>query len=322
MSEATPKVAVLGASGFVGSAVVEALSRRGAVAFPVRAPRIEAPSPLEITSIPGTFSDARDALTAAFAGADVVINCAGEPDAGSRALGKLYGANGVLPGVAGAAGRAAKARRYVHVSSAVVQGRTSRLDDSFVVDGFSAYARSKILGERSALDLGPTSTCVYRPPSVHAASRKVSWLTSRIAASPVASVAAPGTQNSPQAHIDNVGDVIAFLALTTAEPPVVVSHPSEGLTSAGLMQLLGGRPPLVIPRPLARGLTWTAEVAGRLVPAVAANARRVEMLWFGQDQAPSWAVEWGWLPVAGEREWQALAEELQSVLERPRNEHR
>lgn len=269
--------------------------------------------------MPQEFGDAVAELAAACAGADVVVNCAGDPDAGSRDLGALYGANGVLPGLAGDAARSVGARRYVHVSSAVVQGRASRLDDSFVVDGFSAYARSKILGERSALDLGPSSTCVYRPPSVHAPSRKVSRLTSRIASSPVASVAAPGTQNTPQAHITNVADLIAFLALTKAEPPPVVIHPSEGLTSAGLMELLGRRPPAVIPRPIARGLTRVADVAGRFVPAVAANARRVEMLWFGQEQAPSWAVEWGWLPAAGQREWQILARELQSAQERPRN---
>lgn len=316
MSESAPKVAVLGASGFVGSAVAEALSRRGAVVHAVRAPRLQAPVPVTTTDMPQAFREAVVQLAAACAGADVVVNCAGDPDAGSQDLGALYGANAVLPGVAGAAARTAGARRYVHVSSAVVQGRAPRLDDSFTVDGFSAYARSKILGERSALDLGPTCTCVYRPPSVHATSRKVSRLTSRIADSPLASVAAPGTQNTPQAHIANVGDIVAFLALTEADPPAVVTHPSEGLTAAGLMELLGGRRPLVIPRPVARGLTRAAEMAGCLVPAVAANARRVEMLWFGQQQAPSWASEWGWLPVAGQREWHTLARELQSVPER------
>jgi hypothetical protein len=36
---------------------------------------------------------------------------------------------------------------------------------------------------------------------------------------------------------------------------------------------------------------------------LAANARRLEMLWLGQDQADSWLTQAGWRPVAGHERW-------------------
>lgn len=61
---------------------------------------------------------------------DVIVNCAGNPDASSQDLKSLFGANGALPGIVAAKAGAAGASRYVHVSSAVVQGAALQLDDS------------------------------------------------------------------------------------------------------------------------------------------------------------------------------------------------
>jgi len=60
------------------------------------------------------------------------------------------------------------------------------------------------------------------------------------------------------------------------------------------MQVLGGRRPSELPR-------W-----------LAANAQRVEMLWSGQSQAPSWLTQAGWAAPVGAEAWSCLGRQPQS----------
>lgn len=311
MTVEAPLVAVVGASGFIGTAVCAALERRGASVARVSAPRVRFESPLPISAeVVEEFPAEVSRLAKEVAGADAAVNCAGQPDASLQDDAELLGANGVVPALVAEAAHRSGVRRLVHVSSAVVQGRLKQLDESDTFDGFSAYSRSKIEGERMVAELGPRQTVSYRPPSVHASSRRVTRMTARIARSGLASVAAPGSQNSPQALVDNVGDLVAFLALVDQVPPRVVAHPSEGISSAELLELLGGRNPRIIPRPAACAIVHLLASVGRKIPAAAANARRVEMLWFGQAQARSWANQAGWEPVSGKDEWRAMGRRL------------
>ena len=57
---------------------------------------------------------------------------------------------------------------------------------------------------------------------------------------------------------------------------------------------------------LAKAAVAMLTVRGRVLPQIAANARRVEMLWFGQPQATSWLTEAGWSPPAGHEAWREL----------------
>lgn len=306
----TTEIAVIGGSGFVGRAVMDRLRARGVLPRAVRAPRLRSSSesaPTAWTSWPEVVADLAEELR----GCDVVINCAGDPDASSRDLETLFGANAALPGIAAAAARAAGAHRFVHVSSAVVQGAAPRLDDSDNVSGFSAYARSKIYGERavSCAD-APASTTIYRPPSVHSPERRVTRSVHRLARSPLASVMGSGHAPTPQAHIQNVGDAIAELATTDQALPRVVIHPWEGWTTGELMRVFGeGHEPLHIPQRAARPVRHLLHAAGR-VPRLAANARRVEMMWFGQEQAASWLTSQGWTPVVDREGWVRMIAEM------------
>lgn len=292
------RIAVVGASGFVGSHVADQAQRRGHAVTRLRAPRLSGPADAD---------PAVRELAATLAGHAVVVNCAGNPDASSGDSAALDAANGVLPGVVGRAADAAGVTRYVHVSSAVVQGRRVVLDSSEDVDPFSAYARSKIAGERAAVSGGPTQTVVYRPPSVHAADRRVTRQLSRIARSPLSSVAGHGDDPTPQTHIDDVASAIVFLATCPIAPPRIVHHPAQGLTTAGLLRHLGGgREPRRLPRKLSRAAMAGARGAARLAPRLSPYARRVEMTWFGQAQAPSWLEQQGWTPVTSDDTWRDL----------------
>ncbi|MGO4340871.1 NAD-dependent epimerase/dehydratase family protein [Pedococcus sp. 2YAF34] len=307
---AVKRVAVIGASGFVGSHVIHALRNDGHSAIPMKAPRLSAMPPGQARSFVET-TELVAQLASDLADFDAVVNAAGNPDASHRDTDSLTAANGVLPGVlAAAVAQADSPARLVHVSSAVVQGRLPVLDASTATQPFSAYASSKVLGEDLIRELAPHHGVIYRPPSVHAADRRVTRMTGRIARSPFATVARPGSAPTPQALAANVGSAIAFLATVEQTPPQIVAHPWEGLSTASLMEALGGRPPREVPRPLAKAIVNLLETTGRALPRLSANARRIEMLWFGQPQARSWLTEAGWQPAAGVPEWEALGRQL------------
>lgn len=299
-------VAVMGASGFVGRSVTDALRDRGAAVVEIRAPRLSVP-PSAATQAWCTQVPDLTQLTEQLTGSAVVVNCAGNPDASSRDEAALFGANAALPGLAAHAAHRAGARRFIHVSSAAVQGAAPRLDASDAIRARSTYARSKVDGERAvALATSPESTIVYRPPSVHSPERRVTRGIRRLATSPVSSVIAPGTAHTPQAHIRNVAAAVAELALTAESPPSTVIHPWEGWTTGELLRVFGsGREPFHIPQllgPPIRLLLHLCARSSRLAP----NARRVEMMWFGQEQDSSWLTDIGWAPPAGRAEWETL----------------
>jgi nucleoside-diphosphate-sugar epimerase len=240
-------------------------------------------------------------LAESLEGCDVVVNAAGVATATGHGD-SLFGANALLPGLLVAV--APSNARFVHVSSAAVQGRLRVLNETEERAPFSPYSLSKSLGEQVVLATRPGAVC-YRPTSVHGPGRDVTRSLVRVLKSPLASVAGTGELPSPQVRVENVGDAVALLATTEEAPPRVVLHPSEGMTTGNLVRILGGREPLRMPWGLARAAVAVAFFVGRAVPASAGVARRLEMLWFGQGQGPSWLSE-RWSPDKGIDSWKEL----------------
>lgn len=294
------RIAVLGSSGFVGSHTVSALRARGHSPAPIPTPRLTSRRQGDeaITYIAQRLMSLQ---------CDAVINAAGIPDSTSDSA-QLELANGFLPGLAAVAAKAANCR-LVHVSSAAVQGRRYVLDSSREWDATSPYAASKVRGEQAVLHQG-TRCVIYRPPGVHGPGRAVTQQVARLAQSPLAIVAAPGTRNSPQALVQNVADAIAFLATTDISTPGIVHHPSEGLTTATLMRYLGGKEPLTIPRSTAHVVVQTSMYAARLHASLVGHSRRLEVLLLGQAQDTSWLTTAGWTPPLGLDAWNGIREKL------------
>lgn len=311
------RVAVVGASGFVGSAVTRACESGGHELIAVSAPRVfsNAASSDDLEAELAGLHDEVARTADQLAGSDVVVNAAGLADALSGDRAALFGANALVPRLLAAAGDAAGCGRLVHVSSAAVQGRRARLDESESYDPFSPYAESKILGEQAAL--ASQRAVVYRPTSVHGPTRPVTERLAGLARGPISSYAGDGSLPTPQILDSSVGSAVRFLVEQPTVPRIVM-HPWEGMTTRSLLEALGaGRRPRHLPSLLARAAVSTLARAATLRPGAQGLARRLEMLWFGQAQAESWLTAAGWTGAATPDDWAELGRRLSAQASAP-----
>ncbi|MGY3262419.1 NAD-dependent epimerase/dehydratase family protein [Frigoribacterium sp. 2355] len=297
---------VIGASGFVGSWIVADARSRGITVVELAAPRLEA--------VPAAAASARaaaagavsvvDELAAAFRGVEVVVNAAGlaTPDAEMSA--SLVGANAALPLVALAAARRSGARRFVHLSSAAVQGPVPVLDESTRTLPFSPYSQSKAWGEQLLVEARAegapddvTEVVVVRATSVQGPGRPTTDRLRRLAASPLASVASPGDAPTPVTSVAALAEFVTAVGTFDGIVPAVVLQPWEGLTVSSVLEAAGGRSPRRLPRLLCRFVVGSARVVSRLIGGrLAGPIRRVELMWFGQGQTSGWAESVGIRP--------------------------
>ena len=301
---------VVGGSGFVGSAVVSALLSYGWSVRSVSAPRLTWNGPHQplANESPDSQKPEMGGIATAFKQASVVVNAAGDPNASSSDSVHLIGANGLLPAVLYSAAVKADVQRFIHVSSAVVQGDLDILDSSLRYRPHSPYAKSKALGERWLLERRRKATqlVIYRPPSVHAPGRRITEAIRRLGALHIASFSGSGQQPTPQALLSNTADALAYLASVSEIPPPIVHHPWEGLTTSEFLRLLTGHPAHRIPRFVAQGVLRSLALVEPVFPEISPNRRRLELLWFGQSVAPSWLQEHGWSVLDGRGAWSAL----------------
>lgn len=303
----TVRVGVLGAGGFVGAAVVDALGQRGATVRPLSAPRLST-SARDVGRLRAELRDPVllrqiDALRSDLADCAVVVNAAGLATATAGGHDALIGADALLPAVVGVA--ASSRARVVHVSSAAVQGRRDVLDESFETEPFSPYSAAKAWGEVLVRERAGDTVC-FRPTSVHGRGRAVTRTLARALRSPAASVAGEGDRPTPQVLVANVADAIAFVATTDQRPPPIVLQPWEGLTTSDLVRLLGGREPRHIPEPVARAAVASGYRIAHWSGRSAGVARRLDMMWFGQRQQPGW-LDARWRPPYGHEAWKEIA---------------
>jgi nucleoside-diphosphate-sugar epimerase len=297
---------VLGASGFVGSAIAAELRARGANVVTMAAPRLNSSATTAEAIVAAAhsplISEARNELRRAFTDIDVVINAAGLATPGDGESQALTGANALLPAVAALAAHDAGAGRVVHLSSASVQGHRRVIDESAQRAPFSAYSRSKALGEE-ALELllastAPTSVVTVRATSVQGISRPTTLSLIKVAGSPIASVAAPGTAPTPVSSIDALAWFVVETGQHAGDVPALVLQPWEGLSVSDVLTAAGGHAPRRLPRCLCRCVLATGYFTSRLLgERLHGPIRRVELMWFGQEQAPGWAEAVGLVPV-------------------------
>jgi nucleoside-diphosphate-sugar epimerase len=295
---------VVGAGGFVGSAVCADLRAAGEDVLELRAPRLVADPALPVADLAAAASGhpAVGSLAEALAGATVVVNAAGAATPDASESPELTGANALLPAVLAAACARAGVDRFVHLSSAAVQGRRAVLDESPEVEPFSPYSTAKAAGERAlALVMPrPGSVVTLRATSVHGPGRPITATLARFASSAAASVAGTGTRPTAVVHVADLAALVRFVGVAE-DPPALVLQPWTGLTTAAVLRSLsGGREPRHVPVPVARGLLALGRAAAAVLPRLSGPVRRVEVLWFGQDQVAGWAAGAGFRPTGAE----------------------
>jgi len=199
------RAVVVGGSGFVGSHVVRRLEDDGWEAIPLAAPRLSlspGANADEVLAAVNAHESTVAQLAEFFTGADVIVNAAGDAAPDSAASASLAGANALLPAVLAAAAARSHAYRFVHVSSAAVQGRRAVLDESAETEAFSPYSRSKALGEKALLRVveeageGSPEIVMVRATSVQGADRPTTVRLRGVASSRLATVASPGDRPS------------------------------------------------------------------------------------------------------------------------------
>lgn len=299
--------AVLGATGFVGSATVARLQAEGRRVVPVSAPRLAsgAHTVHHLLEQAGRLESVIDYLAESFAGAHVVVNAAGLAAPDQTHEESLVGANALLPVLVALAARRTSVRRVVHLSSAAVQGDIDVLDETPTTRPFSPYSFSKALGESALLKLrrdwageeGAPVATVLRATSVQGSGRRTTERLARFASSPLCSVAGDGTAHTPVTSVHALAEFVSRVGCHPEELPPVVLQPWEGATTASILRDAGRREPLHLPALLCRLVVDT----GFGLSALAGNrwhgaVRRIEVTWFGQRQVRGWAEEHGAVP--------------------------
>ncbi|MDU6366572.1 MAG: NAD-dependent epimerase/dehydratase family protein [Rothia mucilaginosa] len=313
MSESRWKV--IGASGFVGSAIVSRLNAEGISVDPIEAPRLATRS-LDVDSIIDEAEQLEgiiDSLAEAFASAQVVVNAAGLAAPNMQDLPPLMGANALLPAVIAIAAQRTGVRRVIHLSSAAVQGPRPVLDASEETAPFSAYSFSKTLGEEALLDLQdyfleehPESApelCILRATSVQGRGRRTTELFAKMASSPFASVAGAGQGKSPVSSVYALAEFVVMLGTFPGELPTIVLQPWEGATVASASLDAGRRKPHHLPEWLCRAAIKAGYKVSELMnDRFSGSVRKVEVMWFGQGIDDSWARKNNLLPAPRVRE--------------------
>lgn len=306
-----PHLIVLGGTGFLGSSIAELACKHFRITS-VAAPRFSLPTTdaQGIRTLAAKFPG-RTALTQIFQTADAIINAAGVSDAGSTDTHALLAGNVATAIACALSAKDAGVSRYVHVSTAAVQGRRT-LDESMMFDPVTPYARSKMIAELELFRLSWPELVVFRPTSVHGVSRTMTRRLVAFANGPLAAVAKPGDDPTPQAFVDNVASAIIYVASQTQSLPPRVLYPWEGVTTGGLITALRGAPGRYLPRSLTRNVVSVLTKASDLSPSLQAHARRVDLLWFGQRQEQGWLEHTGWKPPTSPDIWlPALANSLE-----------
>lgn len=313
------KIALAGSTGFIGRELKRALDGSPHEVVELAAVRVAGLDHGRGAeeAVDDWFTGSPDRSAAAvrlLEGCDVLINAAGSATPGSADLADLFDANVVLPGVlARLAGRAG-VRRFVHVSSAAVQGRRDPLDETEVVAPTTPYARSKASAERLLrnLDPAPPELVIYRPTSVQGAGRSMTRSLVRLASRPAVPIVGDGSRPVPLALVDNVAQGIIVSAVAPSVTGVVL-QPWEGLTHSLMWELLGQNPKLVrIPKPVAAASIALAALAGRLQPRAQALSRRMELLAWGQGQEAEVLGSLGFKAALGHDAYRDLANEIRN----------
>ncbi len=304
-------VAILGSSGFVGSAIRSQMMRDGWEVRPIESPRLftAGTSAVGIVESLKKLDHVVRKMQEQLNGVEVIINAAGLAKPSGQNIEALFGANALLPLVVAEASRRVDLRRFIHISSASVQGNVAVLDESDHYGALSPYALSKAVGEQSLLLSLDPRVIILRPTSVHGKGRSLTRRLAKFARSPLSSVLDPGDDPTPQVLVTNVASLASLLCQNDVIPPPIVLQPWEGMTTSTFLEVISGRRPRRIPRGVGNSTLAATRLLSKALP-ITAFQRRLELLWLGQMQVRGWVDSIGFRAPDGPEAWEALARSI------------
>ncbi len=276
---------VTGATGFVGSHLVDALLARGdeatcLVRSPAKAARVFPDRSPE--TVVGDLGD-QDALRAGIEGADVVFHVAGVTSARNRAEFFSINTTATRRVLEAATEVAPNLRRFVLVSSLSAAGPTGSgqvLTEQDPPRPVSGYGESKLAGERIVME-GSLPWTVIRPPAVYGPRDDELRRLFKFARLGLAPVFGDGSQQLTLIHVrDLVAALLAVLETETTNGSTYYATHPEILTARGFVTAVhsavaksAGKPeakigkPIFIPLPswLTRGALVVSGAAASLV---------------------------------------------------------
>ncbi|MEO7987173.1 MAG: NAD-dependent epimerase/dehydratase family protein [Gemmatimonadales bacterium] len=266
------KVLVTGATGFIGSHLVEALRRRGdeVTALARSLKKAEALRPLAVRVIPGDLDDIV-ALSKAVEGQDVIYHVAGVISARSEA--EFMASNrGGTRNLVEATKVSGTGPRFILVSSMAAGGPSPRgrpLKGEEPPKPVTRYGRSKLAAERvvEASDLPWT---IVRPPMVYGPRDREVLKVFRLARLGLGPVFGDGTQELSAVHGADLADALIAAATTTrTSHKIYYACHAEVFTSTHFVRSIAGamgKPIAVIRVPLSvgRGVLAITETAARI----------------------------------------------------------
>lgn len=266
------RVALTGATGFVGGHVADALLARGReLVCLVRAPSRAAELDARGCRVVAGAIDDQEALRRLVEGADVLYHVAGLIAARTPADFERVNRAGTFA-LAGLA-RAAGVKRIVYVSSLAVSGPTvpgRPLEEADHDRPVTPYGRSKQAGEQAVRSSGVPWTIV-RPAAVYGPRDRELLRVFRLARRGVVPLLGDGTQELSFVH---AADLAAALVAAGESPATELgtyhaSH-AEVVTQRGFVEAVGravgARVRIVpLPRLVVQGALWTSGLAARLL---------------------------------------------------------
>lgn len=252
---------ITGASGFVGSHVVEAcegtgLGLKALVRRPGDLVRLGAAG---VTCVPGSLEDGA-ALSIAMRSVDVVLHLAAVTSARSQEEYERVNATGTRAVVEAMVAASPRPRRLVYLSSLAaagpsVDGRPVTVDDP--PRPLTAYGRSKLAGETICEDAsGDLSVVILRAPAVYGPRDREIYRFFRFAKAGLLPVPSGPARTLQLVHVADLARALVMAA----------THPG----ARGLYHIAEGR-----------AYTWE-EMAGMIATALGRRARRVRV--------PPWAM--------------------------------
>lgn len=292
------KVLLTGASGFVGSHILDSLQARGVATAILLRPTSEKgfiQQHLESAEIRmGSIGDTAS-LQTALEGITHVIHCAGLTKA--RRISEFYEVNrlGTRNLVAAANAREGQIQRFVHVSSLAAAGPATRDQPAREKDAprpVSDYGKSKLAGELEVREHCRVPFVVVRPPAVYGP-RDYGFLSLFKAVSRHLLPRPSARQELSLVFVKDLAEaIVACLEHPAAPGKVYFAAAKEVVTSRAMAEAIALQANhWTIPFPLPTAMLWSACFVQQLRSGMTGKASLLNLQKFAELRAPGWVCD-------------------------------